>query len=98
MVMRDHLPRLIREKHLIASEPHPAAGKTWTLDGVLEAVEKRLIELALRKTGNSQTEAAELLGVFRARLWRRMEALAIPAPPQPPKARKRTAADAPKEE
>jgi DNA-binding NtrC family response regulator len=97
-VTRDHLPRLIREKHLIASEPLPPAGKTWTLDGVLEAVEKRLIELALRKTGNSQTEAAELLGVFRARLWRRMEALAIPAPPQPPKARKRTAADAPKEE
>jgi transcriptional regulator with PAS, ATPase and Fis domain len=87
-VTRDHLPRLVREKHLIASEPHPAAGKTWTLDGVLEAVEKRLIELALRKTGNSQTEAAELLGVFRARLWRRMEALAIPAPPQPPRPRK----------
>jgi transcriptional regulator with PAS, ATPase and Fis domain len=88
MVTRDHLPRPIREKHLIASEPHPAPGKTWTLDGVLEAVEKRLIELALRKTGNSQTEAAELLGVFRARLWRRMEALSIPAPPQPPKPRK----------
>lgn len=92
-VARDHLPRLLREKHLIASEPHPAVGKPWTLDGVLEAVEKRLIELALRKSGNSQTEAAELLGVFRARLWRRMEALAIPAPPQPPKPRKPKAVD-----
>lgn len=96
-VTRDHLPRYVREKHLIASEPLPPATRTWTLDGVVEAVEKRLIELALRKTGNSQTEAAELLGVFRARLWRRMEALAIPAPPQPPKSRKPKAADAPGE-
>jgi transcriptional regulator with AAA-type ATPase domain len=87
-VTRDHLPRYVREKHLLASDPLPVAGRAWTLDGVLEAVEKRLIELALRKTGNSQTEAAELLGVFRARLWRRMEALDIPAPPQPPKPRK----------
>ncbi len=97
-VTRDHLPRYVREKHLIASDPLPGAGRTWTLDGVLEAVEKRLIELALRKTGNSQTEAAELLGVFRARLWRRMEALAILAPPQPPKPRKKQGAGGPGEE
>jgi transcriptional regulator with PAS, ATPase and Fis domain len=88
-VTRDHLPRHVREKHLIASDPLPAVGRPWTLDGVLEAVEKRLIELALRKAGNSQTDAAELLGVFRARLWRRMETLGIPAPPQPPKPRKK---------
>jgi hypothetical protein len=28
-----------------------------------------------------------LLGIFRARLWRRLEALGIPVPPQPPKPR-----------
>ncbi|HET6576613.1 MAG TPA: sigma 54-interacting transcriptional regulator, partial [Fimbriiglobus sp.] len=34
-VTRDHLPRFVREKHLLASEPHPAVGRSWTLDGVL---------------------------------------------------------------
>src|SRR5262249_37395733 len=72
-VTRDHLPRYVRERFLAASDPAPTPARAWKLDEVLEAVEKRLIELALRKTGNSQTEAAELLGVFRARLWRRME-------------------------
>ena len=76
---REHLPRFLREKHLIADEPLPPSRRTWTLDSVLESVEKRLIELALRKTNNSQTEAAELLGIFRTRLGRRIEALNLPA-------------------
>lgn len=75
---KEHLPRYIREKHLIASALVPATEKPWTLDGVLEAVERRLIEQALRKAGGSQTDAAAALGVPRARLWRRMEALNIP--------------------
>jgi len=58
---------------------------------MLEAVEKRLIQLALRRSNNHQSEAAELLGIFRARLWRRLETLGIPVPPQPPKPRKREA-------
>lgn len=87
-ICKDHLPRFIREVHLIASNPIPKPAKPWTLDGVLEAVEKRLIEEALRQCGNSQAAAADKLGVFRSRLGRRMEALGIAAPPQPPKPRK----------
>ena len=34
-------------------------------------------------------DPTELLGIFRARLWRRLEALGIPVPPQPPKPRKK---------
>ena len=49
----------------------------------------RASAVALRKANNHQTEAADLLGVFRARLWRRLEALGIPVPPQPPKPRKK---------
>jgi DNA-binding protein Fis len=60
------------------------------LDAVLEAVEKRLVQLALRKAENNQTAAADLLGVFRTRLARRMEVLGIPVPPQPPKPRKKS--------
>jgi len=77
LVKRDHLTRGLREKFLVASNPPAPAGPVWTLDGVLEAVEKRLIELALRKAGNSQTDAAAALGIFRARLGRRIEALKI---------------------
>ena len=54
-----------------------AAGPKLNLDAVLEAVEKRLIELALRKAGGNQTDAAALLGIFRTRIGRRIEALEI---------------------
>jgi DNA-binding NtrC family response regulator len=74
---REHLPRRIRERHLIASNPLPTPGRSMTLDAILEAVEKRLIERALRDANGSQTDAAEALGIFRTRLWRRMEALGI---------------------
>lgn len=87
-VNKDHLPRYLRDRFLVAAAPVRPEERAWTLDAVLEAVEKRLIELALRQAGGSQTVAAERLGVFRTRLWRRMEALGIPVPPQPPKARK----------
>ena len=70
-------------------EPPAATPKAITLDPILEAVEKRLIQLALQRANNHQTEAAEMLGIFRARLWRRLEALGIPVPPQPPKPRKK---------
>src|SRR5581483_6387998 len=82
-IKRDHLPLELRARAGIC--PPPPGQPPLNLDAILEAVEKRLILLALRKTNNHQTEASELLGVFRARLWRRLEALGIPVPPQPPR-------------
>lgn len=84
-ILRDHLPLSLRMR---ADAPRVPPNNPLNMDAILEAVEKRLIELALRKTNNHQTEAADLLGVFRARLWRRLTALGIPVPPQPPKPRK----------
>jgi transcriptional regulator with PAS, ATPase and Fis domain len=84
-VEREHLPYELRARAGV--EPPPVPPKPLTLDPLLEAVEKRLILLALRRVNNHQTEACELLGIFRARLWRRLEALGIPVPPQPPKPR-----------
>jgi DNA-binding NtrC family response regulator len=84
-VAAEHLPRFLRERHGIASNPPAKSEKRPTLDEVLEAVERRLIEQALRATGNSPTDAAAALGVFRARLARRMEALGIPATPAKPR-------------
>ena len=80
-VSRDHLPRYVRERALLAADPLPAAEPRLDLDAVLTAVEKRLIELALRKAGGNQTDAAALLGIFRARIGRRIEALGIKGGP-----------------
>lgn len=85
-IRRDDLPRDLRLR--ATSDPPPAAPRSLALDPLLEAVERRMIQLALRRTNNHQTEAAELLGIFRARLWRRLEALGLPVPPQPPRPRK----------
>jgi len=76
-IQSDHFPRVMREKQLLATKPPLPPGKAWTLDGVLESVERRLIELALQKANNSQTDAAAALGIFRTRLGRRIEALGI---------------------
>jgi transcriptional regulator with PAS, ATPase and Fis domain len=84
-ILRDHLPLDLRVR---AEVPRSTPAKSLDLDAILEAVEKRLLQLALQKAGNNQTDAAERLGIFRARLWRRLEALGIPAPAQPPKPRK----------
>ncbi len=71
----EHLPRELRVRAGI--DPPVVQSKALTLDPILEAVEKRLIALAMRKTNNHQGKAAELLGVFRARLGRRLEALKV---------------------
>ncbi len=84
-ILREHLPHELRVKAGLMRSGPP---KSLNLDAILEAVEKRIIQLALRKANNHQTEAAELLGVFRAKLGRRLDALGIPVPPQPPKPRK----------
>jgi transcriptional regulator with PAS, ATPase and Fis domain len=57
----------------------PAASKNETLplDQLLEKVERRFIELALRRCRGNKTEAAEMLAIWRPRLLRRMEALGL---------------------
>jgi transcriptional regulator with PAS, ATPase and Fis domain len=74
-----HLPLAVRRAATDATaaasadKPPPAA----KLDEVLEQVERRMIELALRKTRGDQTAAADLLGVYRSRLVRRVKALGL---------------------
>jgi len=53
-----------------------AAGNR-SLDDVLFAVERREILAALARAMGQRTKAAELLGISRSRLYRRMEALGI---------------------
>ena len=65
-----HLPMTLRraatDAKAAASVPKP--DRVAKLDEVLEQVERRMIDLALRKTRGDQTAAADLLGVYRSRL------------------------------
>jgi DNA-binding NtrC family response regulator len=74
-VTRDHLPWDLRVR--AGLDGPPPASPPLKLDAILEAVEKRLLRLALRKAGGNATRAAELLGVWRARLLRRVQALGL---------------------
>jgi transcriptional regulator with PAS, ATPase and Fis domain len=71
---RDHLPRELRERLGMVK---PVADKSLALDATLEAVEKRLIRLAMAKAKGNATKAAEQLGIWRTRLLRRIEALGL---------------------
>jgi transcriptional regulator of acetoin/glycerol metabolism len=65
------------------------------LQELLEAAERRLISLALRRAGGNKTRAAESLRIWRPLLLRRMDALGIPDPTPPRKTgRKRPPGDA----
>jgi DNA-binding NtrC family response regulator len=64
-----------------AAGPAPLAERPLPLDTLLEHAERRLIELALRRAKGNRGRAAEILGIWRARLLRRIEALELVAPP-----------------
>lgn len=75
------LPRYLREKSLL-TEIAPRTPRP-SLDAMLEAVEKRLIQHTLAECGGNQTETAQRLGIHRARLIRRLDALGLaPSPPE----------------
>jgi transcriptional regulator with PAS, ATPase and Fis domain len=68
-----HLPGALR----LAEEPAPEADRPLPLDRLLEEAERRLIQLALKRARGKKGRAADLLGVPRPRLWRRMIALGL---------------------
>ncbi|MCC6420820.1 MAG: sigma 54-interacting transcriptional regulator [Gemmataceae bacterium] len=57
--------------------PAPPPDRLLPLKSLLERVERRLIELALRQTGSNLTRAAEVLAIWRPQLYQRMKALGI---------------------
>lgn len=66
-----------REALLHRSPAEPAIN----LSDFLAEVEKELLHRALRKAGGNKTKAAELLGLHRARLIRRLVQLGLMTPP-----------------
>jgi transcriptional regulator with PAS, ATPase and Fis domain len=55
----------------------PIPERTLPLKDLLKQVERRLIQLALRKVGDNKTRAADLLAIWRPLLIRRMKELGI---------------------
>jgi arginine utilization regulatory protein len=82
-VLRDAATRAQGERIELAdlpfflrSDPLPA-DKKLPLDKLLEEAERRMILLALKQAHGNRTQAADILGIWRPRLLRRMEHLGI---------------------
>jgi transcriptional regulator with PAS, ATPase and Fis domain len=72
------LPLAVRQGKAAAEAPSKASPmQVPPLDTLLEDIERRMIRLALERTGGNQSKAAELLGVWRPRLIRRIKALGL---------------------
>jgi len=71
----EDLPRALRSAADETLAVTPAA--KLPLDQILEQAERRLIEQALRRARGNKTRAAEMLGIWRQRLIRRMETFGI---------------------
>jgi DNA-binding NtrC family response regulator len=69
------LPAALRLALRVQEAPGGPAERPLPLPDLLEQVERRLIELALRRARGNKTRAAELLSIWRPRLMRRMAAL-----------------------
>jgi PAS domain S-box-containing protein len=79
----DDLPATIRG-HLGASYlPPPSGNAVKPLDQLLTEIERRLIETALTRARRNKSRAAELLGISRPRLYRRIKELSLPDDTEP---------------
>jgi DNA-binding NtrC family response regulator len=83
LVQSSDLPASIRGHLASAYSPPPMPVPFTPLDQMLEQLEKRLIEQALVRARENKSRAAELLGISRPRLYRRIKELAIPVEPDP---------------
>lgn len=71
------LPAYLRRAVRLGETRGPGPARSLPLDELLEEAERRLIRLALERTGGHKARAADLLEVPRPRLFRRMKALGI---------------------
>jgi transcriptional regulator with PAS, ATPase and Fis domain len=74
------LPAALRQAKRLEQNPLRNPSRPLPLEQTLEQVERRLIQLALQRARGNQSRAAELLGIYRGRLIRRMESLGMKAP------------------
>jgi DNA-binding NtrC family response regulator len=77
LIERDDLPASIRGNLGSAYNPPPPAA-VRPLDELLTEIERRVIESALSRARRNKSRAAELLGISRPRLYRRIKELNLP--------------------
>lgn len=82
LVRPEDLPAAIRGNLGAAFTPPPPP-PSEPLDALLTRVERRIIELALRRSRQNKSRAADLLGISRPRLYRRIKELELPDEPEP---------------
>ena len=75
VIRQETLPQLVGSKDLIDLGADLSSGTN--LDAVLENVERRFIEKALKSTGGNKTEAAKLLGITLRSLRYRLAKLGL---------------------
>jgi transcriptional regulator with PAS, ATPase and Fis domain len=80
MVKPEHLPFRFRAGVTAQTMEPSQRPRVVPLDGFLEQVEREQIERALVESRDNKARAAELLGITRPRLYRRMEHLGIVDP------------------
>jgi DNA-binding NtrC family response regulator len=78
LIVPEDLPATIRGSLGSAYCPPSAPRPIKPLDELLTEIERRLIETALRQARSNKSRAADLLGISRPRLYRRMKELNLP--------------------
>ncbi len=74
----DDLPATIRGHRGAAYLPPVPDSPVKPLDNLLTEIERRMIENALSRARQNKSRAAELLGISRPRLYRRIKELNLP--------------------
>lgn len=69
----EHLPAYLQDRPVVYIED----GITLDLDVELARTEKRVLELALKQSNGNKVQAAQLLGIHRASLYRKLEKFGI---------------------
>ncbi len=78
LIAPEDLPASIRGNLGAGFPPPIQATSIKPLDDLLTEVERRLIETALRQARSNKSRAAEMLGISRPRLYRRIKELNLP--------------------
>lgn len=78
LIATEDLPAAVRGQIAAAYPVREVPGTPMPLDELLTLVERRLIENALARARHNKSKAAELLGISRPRLYRRIKELGLP--------------------